>query len=93
MIISIDTGKEFNKSQCQFLIKKTDEIFQQTSNRRELGEPTPGDSEGQGSLVCCSPWGHKELDMAKQQQEIEKTYEKPTDNILLNSERLTIFLT
>ena len=20
---------------------------------------TPGDSEGQGSLVCCSPWGHK----------------------------------
>ena len=23
----------------------------------------PGDSEGQGSLwVCCSPWGHKELD-------------------------------
>ena len=23
----------------------------------------PGDSEGQGSLVCCSPWGHKQLDM------------------------------
>ena len=22
----------------------------------------PGDGEGQGSLVCCSPWGHKELD-------------------------------
>ena len=22
-----------------------------------------GDSEGQGSLVCCSPWGHKESDM------------------------------
>ena len=21
-----------------------------------------GDGEGQGSLVCCSPWGHKELD-------------------------------
>ena len=20
------------------------------------------DSEEQGSLVCCSPWGHKELD-------------------------------
>ena len=20
-----------------------------------------GDGEGQGSLVCCSPWGHKEL--------------------------------
>ena len=25
-------------------------------------EQTPGDSEGQGSLVCYSPWGHKELD-------------------------------
>ena len=22
-----------------------------------------GDSEGQGSLVCCGPWRHKELDM------------------------------
>ena len=25
-------------------------------------EQTLGDSEGQGSLVSCSPWGHKELD-------------------------------
>ena len=25
-------------------------------------EQTPGDSEGQGSLVCCSPWGCKDLD-------------------------------
>ena len=25
-------------------------------------EQIPGDSEGQGSLACCSPWGHKELD-------------------------------
>ena len=22
-----------------------------------------GDGEGQGSLECCSPWGHKELDI------------------------------
>ena len=29
-------------------------------------EQTPGDSEGQGSLVCCNPWGHKELDMTEQ---------------------------
>ena len=21
-----------------------------------------GDGEGQGSLVCCLPWGHKEYD-------------------------------
>ena len=25
-------------------------------------EPTPGDSEGQEGLACCSPWGRKELD-------------------------------
>ena len=25
-------------------------------------EQTLGDGEGQGSLVSCSPWGHKELD-------------------------------
>ena len=25
-------------------------------------EQTQKDSKGEGSLVCCSPWGHKELD-------------------------------
>ena len=30
-------------------------------------EQLPGDGEGQGSLVCCSPWGHKELDMTERQ--------------------------
>ena len=25
-------------------------------------EQTLGDSEGQGSLACCSPWGREELD-------------------------------
>ena len=24
------------------------------------------DGEGQGSLACCSPWGHKELDKTEQ---------------------------
>ena len=23
-------------------------------------------ADGQGSLVCCSPWGHKDLDMTEQ---------------------------
>ena len=31
-------------------------------NRHEF-EQTLGNGEGQGSLACCSPWGHKELDM------------------------------
>ena len=25
-------------------------------------EQTLGDGERQGSLVCCGPWGHEELD-------------------------------
>ena len=34
-------------------------------NGHEL-EQAPGDGEGQGSLACCSPWGHKELDTTEQ---------------------------
>ena len=29
-------------------------------------EQTLGNDEGQGSLACCSPWGHKESDMTEQ---------------------------
>ena len=31
-------------------------------------EQAPGDGEGQRSLACCSPWGHKESDTTEQQQ-------------------------
>ena len=31
-------------------------------------EQSPGDGDGQGSLVCCCPWGHKETDTTEQQQ-------------------------
>ena len=29
-------------------------------------EQTAGDREGQGSLVCCGPWYHKESDTTEQ---------------------------
>ena len=29
-------------------------------------EQTPGDGDGQGSLSCYSPWGHKESDTTEQ---------------------------
>ena len=32
----------------------------------ESNKQTLGGSEGQGSLMCCSPWGHKESDMTEQ---------------------------
>ena len=34
-------------------------------------EQALGDSEGQGSLACCSPWGYKELDTTEQLNRIE----------------------
>ena len=46
-------------------------------NRHEF-QQTQGNGEGQGDLVCCSPWGCKELDMterpktAKLKSELEK---------------------
>ena len=36
----------------------------------------PGDGEGQGSLVCCSPWGQKESDMTERLNE-KKVKESP----------------
>ena len=29
-------------------------------------EQAPGIGDRQGSLMCCSPWGHKELGMTEQ---------------------------
>ena len=29
-------------------------------------EQAPGVGDGQGVLVCCSPWGHKESDTTEQ---------------------------
>ena len=37
-------------------------------NGHESEQTTLGDSEGQGSLSCYSPWDHKTLDMTEQQQ-------------------------
>ena len=36
------------------------------SNSMDMFEPALGVGDGQGSLVCCSPWGRKELDMTEQ---------------------------
>ena len=40
---------------------------------------TPGVGDGQGGLVCCSPWGCKESDMTEQlnQTEISLTHSSP----------------
>ena len=39
-------------------------------------EQTLGDDKGQGGLVCCSPWGFKELDTTER-----LNYELPPRNL------------
>ena len=39
-------------------------IFKPVNSESEFTEPGVGDA--QGSLVCCSPWSHKELDTTEQ---------------------------
>ena len=57
----LDVGKDWRPEEKGM---QEDEMFgwYQWLNGHELGQ-TLGDGEGQGALVCCSPWGCKELDM------------------------------
>jgi len=38
-------------------------------------EQTLGDGEGQGGMVCCSQWGHKESDMTERFNNSNKKYQ------------------
>ena len=44
-------------------------------------EQTLGDSEGQGSLACCSPWGRKESDTTEQVRQYVLTISTGSGNI------------
>ena len=48
-------------SQFTQVRKFSNTIVYHRFNGHEPGQ-TPGDGEGQGGLVCCSPWGHKGSD-------------------------------
>ena len=56
-----DAGKDWRQEE-KGMTEKKKVGWHHRLNGHEF-EQTPGDSEGQGSLECCSPWGHKELDM------------------------------
>ena len=48
-------------------------------------EQTPGDSEGQGSLVCCSPQGCRKLDTTEQlnnDKDVKKKKAKVNEHVL-----------
>ena len=61
-------------------------------NRHEF-EQTPGDSEEQGSLVCCSPLGHRVgYNLAtEQQQQIVKKHLKCTNLVMAAVEFVSHF--
>ena len=59
-----------NAPEKTLMLGKIEENGQQTMrwldgiiNLMDMCEQTPGDSEGQGNLTCCSPRSHKESNM------------------------------
>ena len=61
-------------------------------NRHEC-EWTLGDGEGQGSLVCCSPWGCKESDMTEWVTEQRDTDRFTFTNINMSNKHKMNFTT
>ena len=45
-------------------------------------EQTPGVADGQGNLMCCSPWGLKELDMTEQLNRLSVITDAITVNLI-----------
>ena len=76
MLVKIPEPDDFTAEICAIYKKESmdkrvaeDEIVGQHDqfNGHETGQ-TLGDGDGWAGLVCCSPWGHKELDTTEQQQ-------------------------
>ena len=55
MLGNIEGKRRTGQQRMKWLDGITDSMDMNLSN--------PGKSEGQGSLECCSPWGHKESDV------------------------------
>ena len=59
-------------------------------NGHELKQ-APGDSEGQGSLACCCPWGRKESDMTEQLNNNNKERSRVSHSIVLSLKAQTFW--
>ena len=59
-----DAGKDWRQEEKQ--VTEVEMLGWHHRLKGHESEQAPGESEGQGSLACCSPWGHKELDMTEQ---------------------------
>ena len=58
-----DAGKDGRQKEKEMVEDKMIEWHHQLDGHEF--EQAPRDGEGQGDLVCCSPWGSKELDMSE----------------------------
>ena len=60
-----DAGKDWRQKEKE---TAEDEMVRSTTNSMDMNliKQTPGESGGQRSLACCSPWGYKELDKTEQ---------------------------
>ena len=54
MFVKIEDKRKRGQQRMRWLDSITDAMY--------ITEQSPGDSEGQRSLPCCSPWNHKESD-------------------------------
>ena len=58
MLGKIESRKRRGRQRIRWLDGTTDSMGHKL-------EQAPGAGDGQGSLVCCNPWGHKESDTTK----------------------------
>ena len=56
----IEDGRRRGRQRMRWLDGISELIDMSLSKLRELGV-----GDGQGSLACCSPWGHKEQDVTE----------------------------
>ena len=71
----LDAGKEWRQEE-KGMTKDERVGWCHQLNGHEF-EQAPGGGEGQGSLECCSPWGHKKSDMTKQLNKNNNTHTHP----------------
>jgi len=71
----LDAGKNWGQKRWQKRMRRLDGI----TNSMDRSLSKLRDSKGQGILACCSPWGHKELDMTEPLNNNNQIYSQKWD--------------